>query len=167
MNSLQLFFASNSYVSVTKIAQLSRLVPEPRYGLPFGLPYVLVNLFPFRTSPPLFPSRSRLGFAQIHFVTLNKLKMGNHIGHPAENLLSLPYWAKKVLTFDEAAEYTGLSKSYLYKLTAKGEVPHFKPRAKMIYFNREELETWLLQGKVKSAEEIEAIAASKILARKK
>ena len=39
--------------------------------------------------------------------------------------------------------YEGL----LYKLTAAKEVPHYKPRGKMLYFNREEIDKWLLQNK--------------------
>ena len=34
---------------------------------------------------------------------------------------------KNVLTFDEAVMFTGLAKSYLYKLTAGGKIPHYKP----------------------------------------
>jgi excisionase family DNA binding protein len=93
--------------------------------------------------------------------------MENHINTVAEHSSAVPYWVKKVLTFDEAAEYTGLSKSYLYKLTSTGRIPHFKPRAKMLYFNREELEGWLQQGKVKTAEEIEQIAANHLLNNRK
>ena len=40
---------------------------------------------------------------------------------------------KKVLTFDEACDYTGLSRSYLYKLTSSGVIPHSKPNGKIIY----------------------------------
>ena len=50
---------------------------------------------------------------------------------------------KEVLTSDEAARYMGISKSYLYKLTMKQEIPHYKPMGKMVYFNRVELENWL------------------------
>lgn len=55
---------------------------------------------------------------------------------------------KEVLTSDEAARYMGVSKSYLYKLTMRGEIPHYKPMGKMCYFNRAELEQWLQQNKV-------------------
>ena len=41
---------------------------------------------------------------------------------------------KSVLTIDEAAEYMGLKKSYLYKLTSERRIPHFKPNGKKIYF---------------------------------
>jgi len=62
---------------------------------------------------------------------------------------------KKVLTFDETAQYTGLSKSYLYKLTSGKKIPHFKPTGKMCYFNREDLEKWLQQNRVSTSEEID------------
>ena len=52
---------------------------------------------------------------------------------------------KEVLTFDEAAIYTGLSKSYLYKLTSGGAIPHYKPNGKMCYFNKAEVAAWLQQ----------------------
>lgn len=62
---------------------------------------------------------------------------------------------KEVLTSDEAAEYMGISKSYLYKLTFKKEIPHYKPSGKMCYFNRQELEQWLQQNRVSTQEEAE------------
>ena len=67
---------------------------------------------------------------------------------------------KKVLTFDEAAKYSGISKSYLYKLTSNGSVPHSKPNGKQIYFDREELEFWLLSNKIKDRAAIERDAIS-------
>ena len=55
---------------------------------------------------------------------------------------------KEVLTFDEAAAFTGLSKSSLYKMTSHDTIPHYKPRGKLVYFERKELQAWLLQNKV-------------------
>lgn len=66
--------------------------------------------------------------------------------------------SKKVLTFDEAAEYTGLSKSYLYKMTSQRVVPHYKPNGKLIFFEREELEKWLLSTRVTPQQEINEAA---------
>lgn len=60
---------------------------------------------------------------------------------------------KKVLTFDEASDYTGISKSYLYKLTASAKVPHSKLR-KLIFFDRVELDQWLLQNRIKTQQEL-------------
>ena len=48
------------------------------------------------------------------------------------------YATKKVFTFSEACMYIGVSESMLYKLTANKEIPHYKPRGKMIYFAKEE-----------------------------
>ena len=45
------------------------------------------------------------------------------------------FCTKEVLTSDEAAEYMGISKSYLYKLTMRKQIPHYKPMGKMCYFN--------------------------------
>lgn len=56
------------------------------------------------------------------------------------------YATKKVFTFQEACMYIGVSDSMLYKLTANKEIPHYKPRGKMIYFAKEELDEWLLQN---------------------
>lgn len=61
---------------------------------------------------------------------------------------------KAVLTFDEALAYTGLSRSYLYKLTAARQIPHSKPNGKQLYFQRSILDEWLLRNQVKTAEVI-------------
>ena len=73
---------------------------------------------------------------------------------------------KNVLTFKEAAQFIGLSQSYLYKLTSKGIIPHYKPSGKMIYFNREELEMWLLQNRKKTLDEIETYTATRSILNK-
>ncbi|WP_047417446.1 helix-turn-helix domain-containing protein [Cellulophaga sp. Hel_I_12] len=54
---------------------------------------------------------------------------------------------KEILTFDEACDYTGISRSYLYKLTAKGKIPHSKPNGKLLFFEKTKLVEWLLQNK--------------------
>ena len=72
---------------------------------------------------------------------------------PVENLLervalleNTIYTTKKVFTFQEACMYIGVSESMLYKLTSSKEIPHYKPRGKMIYFSKDELDQWLLQN---------------------
>ena len=55
---------------------------------------------------------------------------------------------KEVLTFDEACDYTGISRSFLYKLTANGKIPHSKPNGKLLFFEKTKLIDWLLQNKV-------------------
>ncbi len=64
------------------------------------------------------------------------------------------FCTKEVLTSDEAAKYMGVSKSYLYKLTMRQQIPHYKPMGKMCYFNRLELEQWLQSNRVSTSNEI-------------
>ena len=61
--------------------------------------------------------------------------------------------AKEVLTSQEAARYMGISKSYLYKLTMRQEIPHYKPSGKMCYFNRHELDGWMQKNRINTAAE--------------
>lgn len=76
-----------------------------------------------------------------------------------ESLIKAQF-SKQALTIDEVAAYTGLSKSYLYKLTSDGLIPHYKPRAKMVYFDRNEIDSWLLQNRVKTKDEIDSEAST-------
>ena len=70
------------------------------------------------------------------------------------------FCTKEVLTSDEAAKYMGISKSYLYKLTMRQQIPHYKPMGKMCYFNRAELEQWLQSNRVATSTEITQQAQS-------
>ena len=54
--------------------------------------------------------------------------------------------AKEVLTLEEAAIYMGVSLSQVYKMTSTLSIPHYKPRGKMCYFDRKELNKWLKQN---------------------
>ena len=82
------------------------------------------------------------------------------------NIECLLLGIKTVLTFDEAASYTGLSKSYLYKLTSAGLIPHSKPNGKQVYFSKSELDIWLLRGAVKTNTVLEAEAVNYVTLKK-
>lgn len=72
---------------------------------------------------------------------------------------------KTVLNFEEASVYTGLSKSHLYKLTSTGGVPCYKPTGKKLYFNKEELDKWMLRNKKLSQNEIDDKAENFLMER--
>ena len=72
---------------------------------------------------------------------------------------------KTVLNFDEASVYTGLSKSHLYKLTSTGGVPCYKPTGKKLYFDKEELDEWMLRNKKLSQDEIDDKAENFLMER--
>lgn len=64
--------------------------------------------------------------------------------------------SKKVLTIEEACDYTSISRSYFYKLISAGIVPHSKPNGKMIFFDIDRLNEWLLSNDRKFKYEIES-----------
>ena len=74
---------------------------------------------------------------------------------------------KEVLNFNETCNYLEVSQSHLYKLTSSGSIPHYKPNGKKIYFQREELNQWLLRNRVDSQDEIETEAANYLMRNKR
>ena len=78
-------------------------------------------------------------------------------------LLEQQTMQKQVLNFNETCKYLELSQSHLYKLTSTGAIPHYKPNGKKIYFQREELDHWLLRNRMDSQDEIEQQAADYLI----
>jgi excisionase family DNA binding protein len=74
---------------------------------------------------------------------------------------------KSVLTFEETSKYTGLSKSTLYKLTSTGGVPCYCPQGKKLYFNKVELEQWLLRNKKETSDILDKEASRYVTLNKK
>lgn len=71
---------------------------------------------------------------------------------------NLVYCTKVVLTAAEAAAYLGVSLSCLYKWTMNRVVPHYKPNGKLCYFERAELEKWMMSNRVATEQELETKA---------
>jgi len=69
---------------------------------------------------------------------------------------------KPILCLNEAAHFTGFSKSHIYKLSSKGGIPCYK-RGKHLLFKREELEQWMLSNRKATVEEIEAEATRRVM----
>ena len=53
----------------------------------------------------------------------------------------------KPLAIGEAAQFTGLSKAYLYKLVHMGKIPHYKPTGGKVFFKQSELEDFIFRGR--------------------
>ena len=53
------------------------------------------------------------------------------------------YTTKEILNMKDVCQYLDISQSMLYKLTCNGEIPHFKPRGKTIFFEKKELVKWI------------------------
>ncbi len=71
---------------------------------------------------------------------------------------------KSTFVMEEAAAYLGCSPAYLYQLTSKQQIPHYKPSGGRLYFDRVELESWMRRNKVKTTSEIDSEAASHVKA---
>jgi len=91
----------------------------------------------------------------------------NNIEQRLSNIERLLLAGRKVLSFAQAVEYTGISASYLYKLTSARVIRHFKPLGKLIYFAREDLDAWMLSRPVMTIKEINQEATNFVTARKK
>ena len=85
-----------------------------------------------------------------------KVESFEHRIEVLENTLSA---AKEVLTLEEAALFMGISKSSLYKMTHKHELPFYRPNGKLIYFEKSELMKWMRQSRTMSETETKEAAA--------
>ena len=74
--------------------------------------------------------------------------------------------SKNVLTIDDVALLTGISKSTLYKMTCKKQLPHYKPNSKLLFFDRTEIEEWAKQNRVNTWAEAEQKALAYTVANK-
>jgi len=84
-----------------------------------------------------------------------------------ENLTTQLKRIEEILTFQnaepinfvEACKHLSISKSYLYKLTCKNQIPYYKPNGKKIYFEKAELNKWLLKNRIKPDSELKQMAS--------
>lgn len=67
---------------------------------------------------------------------------------------------EKPLNIDEASKYLNMKKSYLYQLTSRKQIPHYKPTNGKIYFKRIELDNWAYSNYQKTEDQLESEAAN-------
>lgn len=63
---------------------------------------------------------------------------------------------KRILSADEASEYTGYGKEYLLRLCKNGVIPSSNPSGRKVFIEREKLEAWMM-SKPKSAKPLKEI----------
>lgn len=67
--------------------------------------------------------------------------------------------AKQALTMSDASLLTGLTKSTLYKMVCLKKIPYYKSQGgKFTYFDRNELNKWMLFARMSTRDEIESEA---------
>jgi excisionase family DNA binding protein len=62
---------------------------------------------------------------------------------------------KEILNVEDLINYTGYKRSYIYKLVHNNILPYSKPNGKTLFFEKSEIDTWLLQNKSRSISQIE------------
>lgn len=61
---------------------------------------------------------------------------------------------KTILNVEELSDYTGFKKSYIYKLVHHNLIPYSKPNGKVLFFDRNKIDEWLMSNSTKSESEI-------------
>ncbi|MBL7819940.1 MAG: helix-turn-helix domain-containing protein [Saprospiraceae bacterium] len=61
---------------------------------------------------------------------------------------------KEFLNVDEACQYLGIKKSTLYKLTHTRKIPYFCPEGKLIFFQKADLNEFLMRNRQHNEDEI-------------
>ena len=82
--------------------------------------------------------------------------------HRIEILENTLIATKRLLTLETPALYMAISKSSLYKMTHRHELPVFRPNGKLIYFEKAELLKCMRQNRSMSEAETKAAAAQKL-----
>ena len=70
-----------------------------------------------------------------------------------EEIKQLLLSEKNILNVNELVSYTSYSKSHIYKLTSQNKIPYSKPGGKSIFFDKKEIDQWLLKNKVSPIDE--------------
>ena len=76
-----------------------------------------------------------------------------------ERMVTLGF--KKALNVGDVALLLGVSESRVRHLVAAKEIPHYKPNGK-IYFDKEEIEKYLLRNRRATKAEIDSEAATRL-----
>lgn len=75
---------------------------------------------------------------------------------------------KKSMTFNEVVEYTGFKPSYLYKLTSTFSIPYSKPGGGKLFFDKDEIDRWLLEtNRVRTESDLDQAASDFLLRKRK
>ncbi|MDM1093726.1 helix-turn-helix transcriptional regulator [Myroides odoratimimus] len=70
---------------------------------------------------------------------------------------------KEILSVEELEKYTGFKKSYIYHLVHYSKIPYSKPNGKYLFFQKSEIDEWLLKNKSLSDDQIQKKAREYVL----
>jgi excisionase family DNA binding protein len=61
---------------------------------------------------------------------------------------------EKPMTVEEATDFLSISRTYLYRLVRDGRLTGYNPGGRRLYFQKGDLEAYLLRGRRASSEEL-------------
>tara|TARA_R110002124_G_C8652826_1_gene489477 strand:- start:244 stop:576 length:333 start_codon:yes stop_codon:yes gene_type:complete len=85
----------------------------------------------------------------------------SNIGTKETNIIT-----SKIMDIEQLSSYLGLSKSHVYKLTSSHTIPHSK-RGKRLYFDKEIINSWVLENKIWTQDDIEKQASDYLIKNRK
>jgi predicted DNA-binding transcriptional regulator AlpA len=71
----------------------------------------------------------------------------------------------KIMDIVQLSKYLNLSKSCIYKYTQSRNIPHSK-KGKKLYFEKYLIDSWVLEGKIRTQQELEEESSKYTLKRK-
>lgn len=74
---------------------------------------------------------------------------------------------KEILSVEELEKYTGFKKSYIYHLVHFNKIPYSKPNGKYLFFEKAEIDQWLLKNKSLSNDQIQEKSREYIIKKKR
>ena len=92
--------------------------------------------------------------------------MSEQIIKKLERIESLLSFNKQVLSFSDLIAFTGMSESRLYKLTSSRKIP-FSKVGRSLYFERKQIEDWLLSDPNVTDDKIEEAFNKQLLLNKR
>lgn len=84
----------------------------------------------------------------------SKVNVNDFVSQVIDNVQNITT-EKEMLNVTEAAEYLGISKSTVYKLTSSHTIPFYKPLGKTIYIDRKDLIDWMKTNQYKSQKQLQ------------
>jgi excisionase family DNA binding protein len=77
---------------------------------------------------------------------MNNLQIEERLFNIENSIQKLNLAEKTILSVEEAAFFLNMKPSFLYKITSAKRIKFFKPNGKLIYFQKSDLEAFMLRN---------------------
>ena len=140
-----IYFAELRFLS-RKYSFVPESIQDILEGMSLILCFILKLIFMARNKNDVRILEKRVELLEMKFNELKAVDT-DEIYKRIKSIEETLYSTKEVLNMTEVCQYLDISKSLLYKLTCNQEIPHFKPRGKMIFFEKKELVDWIKKNR--------------------